>query len=560
VTIAPPTGTVTFLFTDIEGSTRLWQAGRLAMEAALARHHALLQQAIGAQAGYVFQIVGDAFCAAFSTPAAALSAALAAQRALQAEPWGDAPHLRVRMALHTGAIQITPADYISGEYRSSLALSRTARLMAAAHGGQVILSQVTAELVGEQLGPDLSLRDLGEHQLKDLAHPEHIYQAVAPDLPADFPPLRTLDRHAHNLPVQLTHFVGRERELDEVRALVSAERLVTLTGPGGTGKTRLALGVAADLSPLFGDGVWLVELAPLADPALVTQTVASVLEVREQSGRALGDVLAEKLRPRDLLLVLDNCEHLIAACAQLAETLLRACPHLHILATSREVLNIPGEKVWPVPSLSLPQRLTSAESAPAALLKYEAIRLFTARASAASPAFALTEQNAATVAEICQRLDGMPLAIELAAARVRALSVEQIAARLGNSRALPPAGFRQPHRAGPPTDPRGHARLELCPADAGRGHRPSAPGGLRRRLDPGGDRGDLHRTGCVFAPLVAGRQIIGAGRGRGRLVPLSTARDDPPVRARQAHRRRRRQPRARPPARLLPGLGRSRRA
>jgi len=351
MTVSPPTGAVTFLFTDIEGSTQLWQKDRAGMETALARHHAILKTAISDHAGYVFQIVGDAFCAAFATPTEGLLAALAAQRALLNEAWGELGRIRVRMALHTGAAEVQPADYTAGEYRSGITLSRAARLLSAAHGGQVILSQVTAELVREQLTAEITLRDLGEHQLKDLIRPEHIFQACAPDLVSDFPPLKTLDRHIHYLPVQIAPLIGRERELDKIRALVSAERLITLTGPGGTGKTRLALAVAAELGARFKHGVWLVELAPLSSSDLVTQTVAAVFDVREQAGRPVSATLIESLRPRELLLVLDNCEHLVAACAQLTETLLHACPNLHILANSQEALNISGEMVWPVPSL-----------------------------------------------------------------------------------------------------------------------------------------------------------------------------------------------------------------
>lgn len=432
MTASPPSGAVTFLFSDIEGSTQLWQKDRAGMETALARHHAILKTAISNHGGYVFQIVGDAFCAAFATPAEALLAAFAAQHALLDQAWGEVGPIRVRMALHAGTIEIQPTDYTAGEYRSGITLSRAARLLSAAHGGQVILSHVTAELVRDHLPAEVTLRDLGEHQLKDLIRPEHIFQACAPGLESNFPPLKTLDRHLHNLPIQLTGLIGRERELDEIRALVSAGRLMTLTGPGGTGKTRLALGVAAELGAKFKDGVWLVELAPLANADLVPQTVAAVLDVREQAGRPISAALIENLRPRELLLVLDNCEHLVAACAQLAEALLRACPNLHILATSQEALNIPGEMVWPVPSLSLPEYPLRREATtrPADLLQYEAIRLFAERASAASPAFSITERNAEAVAKICQQLDGMPLAIELAAARVRAFSVEQIAARL----------------------------------------------------------------------------------------------------------------------------------
>jgi predicted ATPase/class 3 adenylate cyclase len=429
-----PTGTVTFLFTDIEGSTLLWEQHPEAMKAALARHDALLRRAIRACGGAVFKTMGDAFCAAFAEAAGAVKATLLAQFALRAEAAGAVGPLRVRMALHTGAAEERDGDYFGPT------LNRAARLLAAAHGGQMLLSSATQEAVHADLPEGVSLRDLGLHRLRDLARPERIFQLVHPDLPAEFPPLRSLEAFAHNLPVQLTSFIGREREMAEVRRLLATTHLLTLTGAGGSGKTRLALQIAADLVEEYTDGVWLVELAALSSPALVPQAVAAVLGVREEPGRPLTQTLADCLRPKSLLLLLDNCEHLLSACAPLISSLLSACAKLRILATSREGLSIVGEQTYRVPSLSLPDPndLPPLES----LRECEGVRLFVDRAILGQPTFTITEANAAGVAQVCRRLDGIPLAIELAAARVRALSVEQIAARLDDRFRLLTGGSR----------------------------------------------------------------------------------------------------------------------
>ncbi len=446
-----PTGTVTFLFTDIEGSTQLWEQHPTAMQAALAQHDAILRQAIEANGGYVFKTVGDAFCAAFPTAPEALNAALETQRALNktsevletSEVWP----LRVRVGLHTGAAEERDHDYFGPT------LNRVARMFSAGHGGQTILSLATYELVRDHLPSGAALRDLGEHRLKDLTRPEHIFQLLAPDLPADFPPLKTLDAWPNNLPVQLTSFVGREKEMAEIKQQLAPlvpsgrggggegrVRLLTLTGPGGTGKTRLSLQTAADLLDAFANGVWLVELAPLADPALVPQTVATALGVREQQGRPVQATLTDYLREKKLLLILDNCEHLVEACASLADALLHACPGLKILASSREALGIAGEAPYRVPSLAIPdpRHLPPLET----LTQYEAVRLFIERATTALPAFTVTNDNAPALAQICHRLDGIPLALELAAARVKLLRVEQIAARLDDRFRLLTGGSR----------------------------------------------------------------------------------------------------------------------
>ncbi len=418
-----PTGTVTFLFTDIEGSTRLVQhLGDARSEQIFANHRRLLRDAVEAAGGSVAEDQGESFLFVFQRARDAVLAAVTAQRALAGHPWPEGAAVRVRMGLHTGEPVSTTETYVGVD------VHRVARICQAGHGGQVLLSQMTRGLVEEDLPGGVSLRDLGEHRLKDLARPQRLFQIVIPNLPTDFAPLKSLDVLPNNLPIQLTSFIGREREIAEAKRLLPGTRLLTLTGVGGVGKTRLALQIAAQVLDEFKDGVWLVELAPLSDPTLVPQTIASALGAREQPGRSIIATLIDFLQPKQLLLALDNAEHLIEACAQLADTALRACPNLRILATSREGLAIAGESTWRVPSLSLPdlQRLAPAEH----LMEFEAIRLFVERAKAVFPAFKLTDQNAPAIARICHQLDGLPLAVELAAARANVLSVEQLADRL----------------------------------------------------------------------------------------------------------------------------------
>jgi predicted ATPase/class 3 adenylate cyclase len=439
-----PAGTVTFLFTDIEGSTGLWEREPDAMRLALARHDALLRAAIETNNGYVFKTVGDAFCAAFSTASDALDAALALQQSLRSihlstVAVASGVVLRVRVALHTGAAELREGDYFGP------ALNRVARLLAAAHGGQVLLSAVTQGLVQDELPPAASLKDLGSHRLRDLQRPEQVFQLLHPSLPADFPPLQSLDAMPNNLPQQVTSFIGREQEMAAVKQRLASARLVTLTGAGGSGKTRLSLQVAADVLDRYPDGVWLVELAPLSDPNRVLQTVATVLGVREEPDVPPIQALVRHLKPKRLLLTLDNCEHLLSACAELVATVLRHCPQATILASSREGLGIVGENLYRVPSLSLPdpEHLASGRAdLLSSLTQYEAVRLFIDRATAVQPTFSVSDSNAPDVAEICHRLDGIPLAIELAAVRVRALPVEQIASRLDDRFRLLTGGSR----------------------------------------------------------------------------------------------------------------------
>jgi predicted ATPase/class 3 adenylate cyclase len=419
-----PSGTLTFLLTDIEGSTPLWERHPTAMQRAIARHDALMEELLARYGGRQVKErgEGDSIFAVFSSPSAALAAVCALQQALLAEPWPPEAPLRVRMGLHTGEASLREGDYYG------VSVNRTARIRSLAHGGQVLLSRSTHDLLRDGLPEGVGLRPLGPQVLKGLERPEEVFQVLHPHLPADFPPLPAPLAPATNLPVQPTSFIGRAREQAEVRLLLGAAPLVTLTGTGGAGKTRLALEVAAGLVAAHADGVWLVEFAALADPALVPQAVAQALGLREEPGRPLLATLTAHLQPKALLLVLDNCEHLIGACAELATALLRACPQLRLLATSRAALEVPGETLYRVPSLAAPDpdQLPPPEQLPA----YEAVQLFVARARARRSDFALTARNAPAVAAVCARLDGMPLALELAAARVSVLPVEGIAARL----------------------------------------------------------------------------------------------------------------------------------
>jgi predicted ATPase/class 3 adenylate cyclase len=429
---ALPTGTVTFLFTDIEGSTPLWEKHPEAMKAALAKHDAILHAAIESNHGHVLQSAGDGLHAVFATAAHGLQATLDAQRALCAYAWDEIkPSLiRVRMGIHTGEADLREGDYYGGT------LNRAARIMAAGHGGQVLISGITAGLLRGQLPEQTTLVDLGEHRLKGLLQAEHIFQVSAPDLAKDFPALKTLRVATNNLPAQLSSFIGRDQELKEAQDELASTRLLTLVGPGGTGKTRLSIQIASEQLDRFKDGAWLVELAPITDPAFIVSSIANVFELREARGVPLISVLIDYLREKEALLVLDNCEHLVEGTASVADQLLRSCPKLKIIASTREALSVDGETIHRVPSLSLP-------AGPAdEVMNYEATRLFVERAAKAEPRFQVTKTNAAAIVQICQRLDGIPLAIELAAARVKLFTPKQIAERLDDRFQLLSGGSR----------------------------------------------------------------------------------------------------------------------
>ena len=421
---AVPTGTVTFLFTDVEGSTHLLRALGPAYPGVLARHRELIRSAVADDGGREFGSEGDALFVVFPTAPPAVAAAVRAQAALAAEPWPGGARVAVRMGIHTGEGSLSGGDYVG------LDVHRAARVAAAAHGGQVLLSDATRALTENSLPEGAGLRDLGEHRLKDLEHPERLFQVLVPGLRRDFPPPRSLSARPNNLPVQLTSFVGRRDEVAAVRELLRSNRLVTLTGPGGTGKTRLALAVGAEALEDFEDGVFLVALAPIADPELVPTTIAQSLGLQASGDRPVIQTVEDALRDRRTLLLLDNFEQVIDAAPVVAD-LLGAAPGVRVAVTSREALRVSGEQEFPVPPLRVPD---PAHLPPLdALSQYEAVALFIQRARSMDPTFAVTNENAPAVAEICARLDGLPLAIELAAARIKLLTPEALLPRLERS-------------------------------------------------------------------------------------------------------------------------------
>jgi predicted ATPase/class 3 adenylate cyclase len=428
VTVGAPTGTVTFLFTDIEGSTRLWEEHPDAMRAALARHDLVVRAAIGAHGGYVFATGGDGFGAAFGRAVDALATARAAQAALAAEGWPESAALHVRMGVHTGEAEERCGDYFGP------AVNRAARLTAIAHGGQVLVSQVTGGLVVNDLRDGGSLVDLGEQRLRDLSRPERVFQLVAPGLREGFPPLT----FRGNLPVQLTSFVGRDEDLAGVAKALTKSRLVTLTGVGGVGKTRLAVQIAAELLPRFADGAWLCELAATNDPDLLGQVLVAALGVHPRPGRSLTESACDYLSGKQALIILDNCEHLLDAAAAIAEAVLLAAPAVQVVATSREPLGVAGERLLGVPSLRV-----ASEPGLEAIAACEAVRLFMDRAEATRPGLELDATNAAQIVEICRRLDAIPLAIELAAARLTSMSPGEIAGLLDERFRLLTGGRRR---------------------------------------------------------------------------------------------------------------------
>lgn len=419
-----PTGTVTLLFTDIEGSTRLLQRLDERYADVLVEWRHLLRGVFLDFHGHEVDTQGDAFFVMFARAADAVSAAVTAQRALAAHAWPEGAEVRVRMCLHTGEPSQVAEGYVGVD------VHHAARIMGAGHGGQVLLSLATRELVEHALPDGVALRDMGEHRFKDFQRPSHLYQLVIAGLPSDFPPLKALSTHANNLPTQPTPFIGREKEVAAIGQLLRREdvHLVTLTGPGGAGKTRLALQVAAELCDLFADGIHFVDLAPISDPALVIVTIAQSLSIREVSGQPLVERLKDELQRKQMLLLLDNFEQVVSAAVHVAD-LLANCPQLKVIVTSRMVLHVHAEQEFSVPSLSLPDPNHLLDLV--TLSQYEAVALFIRRAQSVRPDFQVTNANAPAVAVICVRLDGLPLAIELAAARMKLLSPEALLARLG---------------------------------------------------------------------------------------------------------------------------------
>jgi predicted ATPase/class 3 adenylate cyclase len=419
---ALPGGNVTFLFTDIEGSTRLWETEPVRMAEALARHDRLCRDCVARHGGHLLKMIGDGMHAVFVDAAAAVAATVDLQRGMGAIAAECGLSFKMRCGLNAGTAQERDGDYFGS------AVNRAARIMAAAHGGQILVSQSIVERARERQDSGVALVHLGRVRLRDLSAPGDVWQVTHPELPSAFPALRSLDSTPNNLPQQLTSFIGREREVAAVKEMLGRARLLTLTGAGGCGKTRLALQVAADLLDAYPDGVWLVELAALADPDLALTTIATVLGLKEERGRTLLQAVTDHVASRRLLLLLDNAEHLLDACAHTVEALLRHSTESVVLTSSREALGIAGELIYRVPSLSLPHPKEPAT--PENLLPCESVRLFVERAQLHALQFTVTQANAPAVASICNRLDGIPLAIELAAARVRSLSVDELNQRL----------------------------------------------------------------------------------------------------------------------------------
>jgi predicted ATPase/class 3 adenylate cyclase len=426
--------TFTFLFTDIEGSTALLRRLREGLYAqVLADLRSLIRSGLSAHGGREMDTQGDGLFAVFSSPSACLAAVIDMQKALETHAWPGQEQVRVRMGIHTGEASKTATGLVG------LDVHRAARVAAVGYGGQVLLSEAAATLVRDWIPAEAALKDLGVHRLKDLGRPEHMFQLQVPGLQAEFPPLRSLGNPAlaNNLPAQLSTFIGRDRELSAVRALAESSRMVTLTGAGGCGKTRLSLQMAAEMLDGAGDGVWLVELAAVSDPDAVPSAISGALGIAPQPGRAALEALLDALGPQDILIVLDNCEHLIDACAKTADALLRRCPRVHLVATSREPLGITGETIYRVPSLSLP-----ASDGPVAPESSDAIALFVDRARAQGAGLAVNEETVPVIVSVCRRLDGLPLAIELAAARLRSLSLDGLHDRLDQRFRLLTGGSR----------------------------------------------------------------------------------------------------------------------
>ncbi|MEO8664400.1 MAG: tetratricopeptide repeat protein [Ignavibacteria bacterium] len=429
-----PTGYITFLFTDIEGSTKLAQKFPHTVQDILKHHHTIVNDIVESNTGYIFKKIGDAYCISFNDACDAVKASYDLQKKIKEES-REGYDLKIRIGIHTG-----DAEFFENDYIGYITLTRVQRIMSVANGGQILLTGETYESLGDIRHDRFQFRSLGERRLKDLVRPEHVYQLVSDDFPSEFSPLKTLDARSNNLPAQTTSFIGREAQMKDVKDLLGRARLLTLIGPGGTGKTRLSLQTAANVIDDYSNGVWFVELARLSDPANIANEILTVLKISSDGMEKISDVITEFLKDKELLLVLDNCEHLIDECAVLCDKLLSSATGLKILATSRESMRINGEMTYQVPSLTLPdlKKEITAES----LENYEAVKLFNDRARAVRQDFSITEKNAPALAELCSRLDGIPLAIELAAARIRILSVENILDKLNDRFKLLVSGSR----------------------------------------------------------------------------------------------------------------------
>ena len=429
-----PSNTVSFLFTDIEGSTRLWEASPERMALALGHHDRACRDVVREHGGRIVKMTGDGMYAAFADPAAALKTALGLQRRVADIGRDCGVRLDVRCGLHAGEAEERDGDYFGTE------VIRAARVMGAAHGGQVLLTQAIVDPLQHEPSLGVSFLHLGKVRLRDLSSALDVWQLQHTDLREAFPPLRSLDATPNNLPRQLTTFIGREDALAESKSRLEASRLVTFTGAGGCGKSRLALQVAADVLESFPDGAWLVELAPLTDPQLVPKAIAGVLGVVSEGTETPGAAIERHLAARQVLLMLDNAEHLLTDCAQFVDAVLRRCAGVKIIVTSREALGIPGEAIYRVPSLTVPEEKDARN--PGTVVRSESARLFVERVQAHLPAFAVSAANAAAVVAVCRRLDGIPLAIELAAARLRTMTVEELEHRLDQCFRLLTGGSR----------------------------------------------------------------------------------------------------------------------
>ncbi len=429
-----PSGTVTLAFTDIEGSTSLLQGLGDRYPEVLADHHRLIREAFGRHGAVERGSAGDGLYFVFSSAREAVQAAVDGQLALAGHPWPDGIAVRDRIGLHTGEPWRATEGYIG------LDVHRAARICAAGHGGQILISQTTHDLIAHELRAPMGVIDLGTHRLRSLEGPERLYQLTGPGLASDFPPPRTTGAPRNNLRLEVTSFIGREREIQQAVQIVEASSILTLTGPGGVGKSRIGTRLARLLLDRFEDGTWIVECGTLTDPDFVLPSIVSTLGLTESAGRSLRDAIVEQLKGKRLLLVLDDCDPVLAQCAELATELARTCSNVRVVVTSREALGVPGEAILPIASLMMPAAGAAVHASD--LLEVDACRLFVERARAVQPGFELTDQNARSVAQLCRRLDGIPLAIELAAARVRALPVEQIAARLDDRFRLLTGGSR----------------------------------------------------------------------------------------------------------------------